>query len=418
MPSDEAPSTPTLEGIAQARSRLSDQIRCTPLYPSTALSERCGSTLVLKHEYQQITGSFKERGACNKLLTLDPDVRARGVIAASAGNHALALAYHGRRLGVPVRVIMPRFAPMVKVNRCRSLGATVDLVGESFDAARIEAARLAQSESLTLVHGFDDVDVIEGQGTLALELLEQDPMLETIVIPVGGGGLAAGVATVIKTLRPDIEIIGVEAEHAPTLASAMRAGQPLRVPVQPGLADGLAVAELGHLCFAALRDKVDAIEAVSEGEIATAIVALMELEKAVVEGAGAVGLAWALRRPERLRGRRVAVVLSGGNIDLNIVSRVIERGLASAGRLCKLAVELPDSPGTLARLLLKFADEEINLLQVEHDRNFAPADIAKVRVSLLLETRDLDHIARIMPMLEQSGITARIVQAHSLVDRE
>lgn len=400
----------TLDGITTARGRLRDHIRCTPLYPAPALFERCGATILLKHEYQQSTGSFKERGACNKLLDLSPEERARGVVAASAGNHALGLAFHGRRLGIPVRVVMPRFAPMVKVNRCRDLGAIVELVGDRFEEARATAQRLADSEGLTLVHGFDDPRIIEGQGTLGLELLEQDANLEVVVVPVGGGGLIAGVAIAVKSINPAITVIGVEATNALTLHAAFAAGRPTPVEVQPGLADGLAVSELGTRCFDALQGRVDHMESVSEAEIATAIVYLMELEKAVVEGAGATGLAWALRRPEQLRGKRVAIILSGGNIDLNVISKVIERGLASAGRLCRLVVELPDYPGTLARLLLALADAEINLVQVEHDRNFAPADIAQVRVSLLLETRDHDHVAKIPPLLARLGMPYRLLE--------
>jgi len=399
----------TLEGIRQAHTRIRGMVRCTPLYRSASLSEQCGMEILLKHEYQQITGSFKERGACNTLLGLDAEARRRGVVAASAGNHALGLAFHGQRLGIPVCVVMPRFAPLVKVHRCRALGARVLLVGSSFDDARSTALTIARDEGRTLVHGFDHPAIMEGQGTLGLELLEQEPDLDAIVVPVGGGGLLAGVATAVKSQRPEVAIIGVEAERAPTLTSALAHGGPTRVRVGAGLADGLAVAELGGQCFATLHDKIDGAEVVSEAEIAGAIVTLMELEKAVVEGAGAVGLAWARRRPSHLAGRRVAIVLSGGNIDLNVVSRVIERGLASAGRLCKIVVELPDEPGMLARLLLRLADAEVNLLQVEHDRNFAPADVAQVRVSLLLETRDAEHIAALQPLLAETGLSHRFV---------
>src|SRR5690606_1061999 len=272
-PPREAPMI-TLEGIRQAHTRIRGMVRCTPLYRSASLSEQCGMEILLKHEYQQITGSFKERGACNTLLGLDAEARRRGVVAASAGNHALGLAFHGQRLGIPVCVVMPRFAPLVKVHRCRALGARVLLVGSSFDDARSTALTIARDEGRTLVHGFDHPAIMEGQGTLGLELLEQEPDLDAIVVPVGGGGLLAGVATAVKSQRPEVAIIGVEAERAPTLTSALAHGGPTRVRVGAGLADGLAVAELGGQCFATLHDKIDGAEVVSEAEIAGAIVTL------------------------------------------------------------------------------------------------------------------------------------------------
>jgi threonine dehydratase len=397
----------TPDGILQAQRRLASHLRRTPVFPSPRLSEACGAELLLKHEYHQATGSFKERGACNRLLLLSPVERARGVVAASAGNHALGLAYHGQRLGIPVRVVMPRFAPMVKVAQCRKYGAAVDMVGETFDEARANAAELAVAEGLTLVHGFDDPLVIEGQGTLGLELLEQVDELDAVVVPVGGGGLLAGLCIALKHHRPTLEIIGVEAAHAPTLTAALAAGEPTTVSVEPGLADGLAVARIGKHCFPTIREHVASVERVEEAEIAAALVRLMEVEKAVVEGAGAVGLAWLLRRPERLRGRRVGVVLSGGNIDLNVAARVIERGLASAGRLCRVTIELSDHPGALARLLALVADTEANLIQVDHDRNFAPADVTRVSVSLVLETRDASHIERVRRALDAAGLPCR-----------
>jgi threonine dehydratase len=393
----------TLEGILAARQRLAQQIRNTPVFHSPRLSSRCGAELFFKHEYQQVTGSFKERGACNRLLLLTPQERARGVVAASAGNHALGLAYHGQRLGVPVRVVMPRFAPMVKAAQCRGYGANVELVGESFDEARALAASLAEQHGLTLVHGFDDPDVIQGQGTLGLELLEQIDDLDALIVPVGGGGLLAGVSVALEQLRPSVQVIAVEAANAPTLTRALEAGQPVAVPVRPGLADGLAVAQLTSHGFADIARHVRQVECVTEAEIATAIVRLMEVEKAVVEGAGAVGLAWLLRKPPQLSGKRVGVILSGGNIDLNVAARVIERGLSAAGRLCRVDIELYDQPGALARLLALVASVEANLIQVDHERNFAPADVTLVLVSLVLETRDSEHVQRVRQALAGAG---------------
>ncbi len=396
--------------IRQAQIRLSGHVQRTPVFPSPRLSALVGAELSVKHEYRQVTGSFKERGAAHRLLLLGETERQRGVIAASAGNHALGLAYHGQRLGIPVHVVMPRFAPMVKVGQCRAYGADVQLVGESFDEARALAASLAEERGHTLVHGFDDPRVIEGQGTLGLELCEDVPDLDVLIIPVGGGGLLAGVCMAVSD-RPDIEIVGVEAEHAPTLTRALEAGQPVTVPVTPGLADGLAVARIGEHCFQAIRDRVSTVELVRESEIASAIVQLMDVEKAVVEGAGAVGLAWLLRRPERVRGRRVGLVLSGGNIDLNVASRVIERGLAAAQRLCKIHIDVSDHPGALATLLGVIARAEANLIQVDHDRHFAPADVTRVNVSLVLETRDGEHIERVRQALDVAGFRYRLAGA-------
>jgi threonine dehydratase len=377
----------TLQGVLGARQRLAGHVRETPVFASPRLSRLSGAEVFVKHEYQQVTGSFKERGACNRLLLLTPDERARGVVAASAGNHALGLAYHGQRLGVPVHVLMPRFAPMVKVAQCRDYGA-----------------ERADSAGLTLVHGFDDPRVIEGQGSIGLELCDALPELDAVVVPAGGGGLLAGVALAVKSRRPEVEVIGVEAAHAPTLSEALAAGRPVPVQVKPGLADGLAVARAGEHCFPIIQSLVSRVERVEEAEIAAAIVRLMEAEKAVVEGAGAVGVAWLARRPPELRGRKVLVVASGGNIDLNVASRVIERGLAAAGRLCRVAVQLSDTPGALARLLGLIADAEANLIQVDHDRNFAPADVTLVNVSLVLETRDRDHIDRVKQALQAAGL--------------
>jgi threonine dehydratase len=395
-------------GIERARERLRGHVRETPVFASPRLGRLCGVELFIKHEYQQVTGSFKERGACNRLLSLSPAERARGVVAASAGNHALGLAFHGQRLGVPVRVLMPRFAPMVKVAQCRAYGAVVELCGDTFDEARAAALACAERDGLTLVHGFDDPRVIEGQGTIGLELCDALDAVDVVVVPAGGGGLIAGVALAIKSRRPEVQIIGVEAAHAPTVSEALAAGQPVRVGVTPGLADGLAVARVGDFCFPVIRQLVSRVERVEEAEIATAIVRLMEMEKAVVEGAGAVGVAWLARRPAELSGRRVLVVASGGNIDLNIASRVIERGLAAAGRLFRVAVQLSDTPGALARLLALIAQAEANLIQVDHDRNFAPADVTLVNVSLVLETRDREHIERVSRALAGAGLVYQL----------
>lgn len=393
----------TAETISSAREAIRGHVRTTPLYRSPLLSRACGCDVLLKCEYQQITGSFKERGAVHRLLRLTAEERGRGVIAASAGNHALGLSYHGERLGIDVTVVMPRQAPIVKVSRCRAYGAHVELFGDGFDEARAYARERAEAEGLCFVHGFEDAAVIEGQGTIGLELLEQEPALDAVLVPVGGGGLLAGIAVALHALAPTITLIGVESESAPTLSAALNAGAPVPVSVRPSLADGLGVAQAGARTLALCRDRISEVVQVSEPEIAAAIVRLLEDEKAVVEGAGAVGLAYALRGPAELTGKRVAVVLSGGNIDLNMVSRIIERGLAAAGRLCRFDVELEDHPGALARLLGVVSGAGANVLQIQHDRSFAPADVAKVSVTLVLETSDHAHIARLRHALATQG---------------
>ncbi len=393
----------TPEGIRNAREAIRPHVRQTALVRSPLLSRVCECDLYLKCEHQQLTGSFKERGACNKLLRLSAEERGRGVIAASAGNHALGLSYHGQQLGVGVTVVMPRLAPIVKVSQCRSYGAEVELFGESFDEARRHALERARAERLCFVHGFDDPVIIEGQGSVGLEISEQAPDLDTVLIPSGGGGLLAGMAVALEAVRPELEIVAVEAENAPTLSRAFEAGAPVDVEVRPSLADGLAVARAGTHAFALAEPRVARVERVSEPEIASAIVRLMETEKAVVEGAGAVALAYALRRPAELRDRRVLAVLSGGNVDLNIVSRIIERGLVSAGRLYRFSVDLEDHPGFLAKLLGLVSEQGANILQVQHDRNFGPADVAKVSVTVVVETSDHAHSSRLKAALERAG---------------
>ena len=380
----------TAAEVRAAAERIAGRVRKTPCAPAPLLSEVVGTHIVCKQEHLQAVGTFKQRS--------------RGVVAASAGNHALGLSFHGQRLGVKVTVVMPRLAPLVKVVRCRALGAEVVLWGDSYADCESRALELAARDGLTFVHGFDDPDVIAGQGTLALELLEQAPEVDTVMVPVGGGGLLAGLVAALRTLAPGVQLIGVEPEHAPTLTRALAAGRVERVETEPTLADGLQVAQLGQRCFDLIRGNVERVELVSEAAIATAIVRLMESEKTVVEGAGAVGLAALLERPERYAGRRVALLLSGGNIDLSTISRIIERGLAAQGRLCRLTVELQDHPGTLAELTKLVARTGANVQQIDHDRNFGPADVSLVRVALVLETRDREHIHEVEAALDAAGI--------------
>ena len=394
----------TLADIQAARTRIRDSIYHSPCPYSLSLSKLCHAQIYCKLDHLQMTGSFKERGARNKLLQLTPDQRRRGVIAASAGNHALGLAYHGQLLAIPVTVIMPRSAPLVKVANCRSFGATVILNGDCFDDALTQAKAHAAQHDLTFVPGFDDPAIIAGQGTLGLEILEDVPELDAIVIPVGGGGLIAGVATAVKALRPQVQIIGVEPINAPTLSTSLREKCVTRVATTPTLADGLAVAEVGHLCFDIARTLVDQVLLVDEVEIARAVLRLLELEKTLVEGAGAVPLAALMGRTPQLDGKKVVLLLSGGNIDVTVMGRIIDRGLAADGRMTRLSVDLSDRPGSLARVLTVIGDAGGSVKEVEHDRHFGPADIALARVILTIETRDPAHIQQIHTALTAARI--------------
>jgi len=395
----------SLSEIVAARRRLEGAIVRTPCVPSAALSELTGAEIVCKQEHLQRTGSFKERGARNALAQLAPEAARRGVIAASAGNHALGLAWHGRQLGIPVTVIMPRFAPLVKVSRCRQFGATVRLHGDTFDEARLEATRLAGEQQLAYIHPFDDPHVIAGQGTLAFEILEQTPDVEAVLVPVGGGGLLAGLATVFSELQPAVRVIGVEPASAACFAAGLAADAPVRVPTRFTLADGLAVAEAGRQTLAIARPLVHKMVQVGEEALALAILRLAELEKCIIEGAGAAGLAALLGGsvPE-LAGRRVVLLLSGGNIDPLAHSRVIERGLAADGRLYRFNVLLSDRPGALAHLAGVMASAGANVTEIVHNRTFAGPDLSRVQVLCTVETRDREHIAELQERLLENGV--------------
>ncbi len=395
----------TLEDVKAAGERIAGAVVVTPCNESEALSEVAGCRLFCKLEYLQRTGSFKERGAANALIRLEPDRRRRGVIAASAGNHALALAYHGRRLGIPVTVVMPRFAPLIKASTCERLGATLVRHGSSFAEARTRADELAGQHGLAYVHGYDDPDVIAGQGTLGCEFIEQVPDLDALVIPAGGCGLLAGVAAAVKALRPGIRIVAVEPERMPSLTRAIEAGTPVPVGPCSTLADGLAVGKVGERAFATARDLIDQVVTVSEGELALAVLRLLELEKSVVEGAGAAPLAALLARklPE-LRGCRVGIPLCGGNIDPLVLRRVIEHGLAADGRLCRFTATISDRPGGLAELTRVVAETGASIQDVRHDRTFAGPDVASVEVAMIAETRDKRHAATLRDALGRAGL--------------
>jgi threonine dehydratase len=393
-----------LEAIRAARARIKDVIYHSPCPYSLSLSRLCGCEIYCKLDHLQMTGSFKERGARNKLLMLTEPQRKAGVIAASAGNHGLAVAYHGKLLGIAVTVVMPKWAPLIKLTNCRSFGARVILSGETLAESRQEAQRLAREESLTYIQGFDDPEIIAGAGTMGLEILEDVPDVDAVIVPVGGGGLIAGVGGAIKALKPSVEIIGVEPEHALTLYASLQAKKVTHWDTKPTLADGLAVAEVGHLCFDIIRDVMDDLVLVNEEQIAQSILRLLELEKMVVEGAGATPLAAVLARAEQLAGKKVVLVISGGNIDVTLISRIIERGLATTGRLCRIVANISDRPGSLAALLSLIAGAGGSIKDVSHDRSFGPVDVARVTVACIIETRDFDHIKEVFEFLRNNGI--------------
>jgi len=395
----------SLSEIVAARSRLNGAITYTQCSESAVLSELTGARIFCKQEFLQRTGSFKERGARNALTQLSPEQLRRGVIAASAGNHALGLAFHGRLLGVAVTVVMPRFAPLVKVARCRQFGANVVLHGDTFDEARAEAGRLAEEQQLAYVHPFDDPHVIAGQGTLAFEILEQVPDAEAVVVPVGGGGLIAGMATVLHALKPDLKIIGVEPANAACFVAGLAADAPVRVATRYTVADGLAVAEAGRQTLAIARPLVHQMVQVQEEALALAMLRLAELEKCIIEGAGAAGLAAMLAgHLSEFAGRKVVLLLTGGNIDPLAHSRVIERGLAADGRIYRFDVLLSDRPGGLAHLSAVLADAGANVTEIVHNRTFAGPDLSRVHVLCTVETRDRAHIGEIQKRLAENNV--------------
>jgi len=394
-----------LREIEQARRRIAGGVLVSPCIESASLSELAGMRIFCKLDNLQRTGSFKERGARNALLQLPRAQRKRGVIAASAGNHALGLAYHGSLLGIPVTVVMPRFAPLIKSSTCRRFGAQVILHGDTFAAAKHEADRLSREEGFTYIHGYDDPAIIAGQGTMGLEIFDQVRDVEAVVVPIGGGGLIAGVAAAIKAKRPKIRIIGVESVRTPTFTKALRAGRPVQISGATTLADGLCVPQIGVRAFAIARSRVDEVVRVSEDEIALAILRILELEKTVVEGAGATPLAACLSgKLKHLRGNRVVLALCGGNIDPNILDRVIEKGLVVDGRLTRFTAVISDRPGGLAKLARLLADAGACIKDVTHDRAFAGADVSTVNVLCTIETRDRRHIREVHRLLRQNGI--------------
>jgi threonine dehydratase len=389
--------------IERANERIRGGVYRSPCVRSESLSRRTGCDLYVKLENLQMTGSFKERGALNKVLQLSEGERARGVITASAGNHAQGVAFVAERTGIRATIVMPVGAPLVKVTATRGYGAEVISVGEDYDAAQAAALRIAEERGLTFVHAFDDDAVIAGQGTIGLELLEQLPDVDAVIVPVGGGGLAAGVGTVLAARRPDAALYGVEARAVPSMRVALDAGAPMIVPPARTLADGVAVRRVAARTLEVARRVLTDVVVVDEEEIAEAVLVLLELEKTLAEGAAAATLAAALQRRVPVAGKRVVLVISGGNIDVNLLARIIDRGLAKSGRSMRIKVLIPDLPGSLAALLGTVARTQANVLEVHHDRLASRAAVGRTQVELVLETRGFDHIGEIERSIKAEG---------------
>ncbi len=395
----------TFAEIEEARERIRSSVTTTPCKFSKLLSERSNARVFPKMENLQITGSFKERGACNKLMTLTSEERACGVIAASAGNHAQAIAYHGARLGISTKIVMPEGTPLVKVTRTRNFGAEVVLHGSNFDDAYAYACQIGDEEGRVFAHPFNDRAVIAGQGTIGLELLEQNPYLDAIIVAIGGGGLISGVACAIKETNPKIKVIGVEPAVLPSMKTALQQGAPVELPEATTLADGVAVRRVGDLTLANVSRYVDDIVTVSEEEIASSILTLLEEEKTIAEGAGAASVAALLNNViPSLEGKKVCPIICGGNIDVNVIARIIERGLVAAGRLWQVEITITDTPGSLAELLTHIGKMRANVLEVAHNRTFASGlSFGSTHVELRLETRGDMHINEIRHRLNSLG---------------
>ena len=392
---------PTIDDIRAAATRIDGAVVRTPTLRSRTLSEIVGAELWLKFENLQFTAAYKERGALNKLLQLTDDERQRGVIAASAGNHAQAVAYHGKRLGIPVTIVMPTSTPSMKVSQTEGHGATVVLHGERFDDAFALAREMEAAEGYVFVHPFDDAMVIAGAGTIALEMLADAPDLDVLVVPIGGGGLISGIAIAAKTLNPAIEVIGVEAELYPSMKNVVE-GSSGKIGGDT-LAEGIAVKEPGHLTRAIIADKVDCIELVAEREIEHAVALLVAIEKTVVEGAGAAGLALLLANPERFAGKKVGTILCGGNIDTHLLANVLVRELVRCGRIARLRINAQDRPGALAAITAIFHECSVNIIETNHHRIFTRLPAKDTVIEVECEARDAQAIETLVARLEAAG---------------
>ena len=398
-----------IQDIERAAVRLQGQLLATPCVESRTLSDIVGAQVFLKFENLQFTASFKERGACNKLVDLS-ESGVRGVVAMSAGNHAQGVAYHAQRLGVRALIVMPRFTPGVKIERTRGFGAEVVLHGDTLDAARAHAFELAERDGLTFVHPYDDETIIAGQGTVALEMLDAVPDLDTLVVATGGGGLISGMAVAARARKPGIEIVGVQTSRFPAMVNAVKGTH--HAQGSNSISEGIAVGTPGVLTQEIIKALVDDMLLVDEGDIEQAVLMLLEIEKTVVEGAGAVGLAALLRHPERFRGKRVGLVLCGGNIDPLLLAAIIERVMVRAGRLARVRVSSRDVPGMLARITTTVAEAGANIDEVHHQRAFTMLAAQNVEIELVLQTRGREHLGAVLAALHQAGFEAEEQQSH------
>ena len=405
MPQPVRPPDPslTLADIHAAMGRIRDSIYLSPCARSEDLSHLTGNSVYLKLDNLQRTGAFKERGALNKLLTLTAEERACGVIAASAGNHAQGVAYHAGRHGVRAQIVMPLTTPLIKVSATKSYGAEVVLHGANYDESCEEAVRRSQQSGMTFIHPFDDEVVMAGQGTMGLEILDQVPEIEAIVAPIGGGGLISGVACAVKETKPNVKVIGVQPARLPSMKVAIAEGHAVTLSPAATIADGIAVRRAGEKTLPLIQKYVDDIVTVDEEEIANAILLLLEREKTLAEGAGAAAIAALINRKTSLTGNKVAVLVGGGNIDVSLLSRIMERGLVKDGRLVRLRVHLPDYPGALHRLTGILAQHRANIVETAYNRAYYGVNLGDTAIDITMETRGPDHIAEILSALGASG---------------
>ncbi len=401
------PAAQILKLIESANKSLEGVIKESPCLPSTGLSERTGADVYLKFENRQHTASFKERGAYVKLLSLSSIQKSNGIIAMSAGNHAQAVAYHAQKLNIPCTIVMPKFTPDVKVRHTKKYGAEVIIHGENLEEAADLAQELLESHKLTLIHPYDDKHIIAGQGTIAYEIKQVVPDIEVLIIPVGGGGLISGIAIAAKHLNPKIKVIGVEAERYPSMQQAI-AGKPILCG-RTTLADGIGVKRPGKITTQIVKEFVDNILLVDELAIEEALLLLLEKEKTVVEGAGAVALAALLSHPEQFQGKKVGLLLSGGNIDMPVLSLIIQRGMERAQRLVRLVVTLRDIPGALGNVCQSIEQTYANIVNITHQRTFTKLPLEAVEVTIMLQTRGSEHIQEILSKLKESGIQCRLI---------
>jgi len=392
-----------LADIEEARRRIQSALYLSPCGPSHVLGKLTGCNVHLKLENLQMTGSFKERGALNKILTLSPEECAKGVITASAGNHAQGVAYHAASRGISSVICMPVTTPLVKVMATRGHGAEVVLSGNNYDEAYEEALRRRDARGLTLVHPFDDDAIIAGQGTIGLELMEQVVDLDAVVVPIGGGGLIGGIACAVKERNPRVQVFGVQTARVPSMVAALAAGAPTTLPAATSIADGIAVRRAGVQTFALVQRYVDGVVTVDEEEIANAILVMLEREKTLTEGAGAASVAALLNQKLSLAGKKVALIVAGGNIDVNFLARIIERGLVKDGRLVRLRLKLPDHPGVLHKLTGVITQFRANVIKVEHDRTYFGVGLGDTMVDITLETRGQGHIEELLQGLSNEG---------------